>query len=422
MSLPFWSRLGLGLVVFLIALLFLACEQESGPTRSVSPKLTASQMNASISEALQDENPVLRMKVLSTALVGLNAGNVEGAGEAFKTHVSLVGEFDIYPFMSQWATFDPEAAMEFATASLRAGLWRRRGYKSVVNSWVASGGANEAFAYGEALKEAGSPIGQAIENNLIEALILNGDFEVGMPLLEKMPEGSSRNATLLSLTFELARKWGLEKLVAWANSIPEDAPNDLKGVVLSQVLMVLAKTEPERAAALYEGVKYEDFVRGDAMALIALEWLKYDPYAAMAWVVGQPPSDARDAAVRGAVYRWQMDDSERSEPWLREHLADPAMAVALYPFAQWMVYQNPVEALSWGFRIPDKQERFYVIQQSFVGWRREDPVAAMAWYEEADLPAPLMRDLEGLIRMESAESFTVPNEGVIEEADFGAKP
>ena len=422
MFLPSYSGFGPRLVVFLMPLLLLACEQETGSTRSVSPELTASQMNASISEALQDENPVWRMKLLSTALVGLNASNVEGAAEAFKTHVSVVGEFDIHPLMSQWATFDPEAALEFATVSLRAGLWRRRGYKSVVTAWVASGGAEEAFAFSETLKEEGASISQAIESNLIEALILNGDFEVGMPLLEQLPEGTERNALLLSLTFELARQKGLDALVEWTNSIPEDAPNNLKGTVFSQVLTILAKAQPERAAALYDEARYEDFVRGDAMALIASEWLVYDPYGAMEWVTGQPPSDARDAAVRGTVYRWQMDDSERSEPWLREHLSDPSMAVALYPFAQWMVYQNPVEALAWGMRIPDTQERFYVMQQSFVRWRREDPVAAMAWYEAADLPAPLKRDLEGLIKMDSLGSGTVRKEAVVEEADFSAEP
>jgi len=407
-----------------MALFLLACERESGstqPASKVAQELTESQMNVSVSEALQDKDPVWRMKLLSTALVALDPDNVEGAADAFKTHRSTVSEFDIYPFMSQWGTFDPKAALEFATASLREGLWRRTGYEAVVQAWVASGGGQEAFAFSKALREEESPIANAIETDLVEALIVNGDFELGLPIIERMPEGTSRNSFLLGMVFEIARQKDLDTLVEFSNSIPEDAPNNLKGAVLSQVLGVLAKTDPERAAALYDEVRYEDFVRGDAQALIASEWIHQDPFATMEWVLSQPPSDSRDAAVRGAVYRWQMDDSERSEPWLREHLSDPAMAVALYPFSQWLVYRNPVEALAWGMRIPDKRERFYVIQQSFVRWRREDPVSAMAWFEAAELPVVLREDLEGLIRMESLERESGPAAEVVEEADSSAE-
>jgi hypothetical protein len=425
MSSFFCFRSGLGLAACLMALFLLACERESGSTQPASQaaqELTASEMNASISEALQDKDPVLRMKLLSTALVGLDAENVEGAAEAFKTRRSTVSEFDIHPFMSQWATFDPKAALEFATVSLREGLWRRRGYESIIDAWVASGGGEEAFAFSEALKEEESPISTAIRSNLAGALILNGDFEIGMPILEEMPEGSGRNSFLLGLIFDLARERDLDDIVEFANSIPEDAPNNLKGAVFSQVLGVLTKTRPEQAAALYDGVRYEDFVRGDALAVIASEWIHKDPFATMEWVLSQPPSDARDAAVRGAVYRWQMEDSERSEPWLREHLSEPSMAVALYPFAQWLVYRNPVESLAWGMRVPDKRERFYVMQQSFVRWRREDPVSAMEWFEVADLPELLREDLGALIKMESLDSMRVPTAEVVEEADSSAEP
>ena len=407
---------------FSVVLLLLGCQQESGSTPSPSQDLTTSGMNTSISAALLERDPVNRMLLLSTALGGLNADNVEGASAAFSTHRNVVGEFDIYPFMSQWATFDPEAAIEFSAVGLREGSWRRMGYKSIITAWVVSRGAEEAFAYSEKLKEEDSPISQAIDGHLVQALILNGDFAVGMPLLEQMPEGTARNSLLLSLTFELARREGLAKLVEWANSIPSDAPNNLKGTVFSQVMATLTKTDPELAAGMYDDARYEDYVRGDTLAIIATEWLNRDPIASIEWALSQPPSDARDAAVRGHVYRWQMNDSENSEPWLREHLSDPAMKVALYPFAQWLVYQNPVEALAWGMRVPDQREREYVMQQSFLRWRRDDYTAAMDWFANADLSRQLRREIEGLIKMESPDSTIIRGSGVVEEADLSEEP
>jgi len=189
---------------------------------------------------------------------------------------------------------------------------------------------------------------------------------------------------------------------------------------------LVAQSDPESAAAWYEKEGYQDYVRGDTFALILVEWIKFDPVAAMEWAIRQPPSDARDAAVRGAIYRWQMDDSETSEPWIREHISDPAMEVALYPFAQWLVYQNPVEALAWALRVPQKMERYYVVQQSFLRWRRVDQEAAMAWLETADLPDDLRSEIDGLIVMEgqskSMEASGATEEVAAEEADVSGQP
>ena len=162
------------------------------------------------------------------------------------------------------------------------------------------------------------------------------------------------------------------------------------------------------------------------MALIVVEWVKYDPVAALEWAIKQPPSDSRDAAVRGGVYRWQKRDPKTSEPWIRENIGDRAMEVAIYPFAQWMVYENPVEALAWGLRVPSQPERYYVVQQSFIRWRRQDPDAAMEWLETTELPAELRREIDGLIVLDGGtvdrNRAAGANDAVAEEADVSGQP
>lgn len=385
----------------LIAILLVGCGSEIQPPPSSGsvPVMNASQMESSISAALNVEEPVLRMKLLATALESLDSDNAQGAASVFREKRPTVTEFDILPFASRWAVFDPIAAIEFSRDGLKEGRPRAQGYKSIVFSWVASGGASDAAAYNEKLNAEGDLIAQSFQSNLIQALVVNRQFDVAMPLLEAMPQGTDRNALLLGLTFELAKK-GVPYLIDWSQSVPVGAPNNLKAAIFSQSMSIVARSDPERAAAWYGEEGYQDFVRGDAMALIVTEWIKHDPIKALEWAITQPPSDDRDAAVRGAVYRWQMDDSETSEPWLRENLTDPAMEVAIYPFAQWLVYQNPVEALAWGLRVPDRSERYFVVQQSFIRWRREDQVAAMDWLEKTDLPKDLRREIDGLIQLE----------------------
>ena len=189
-------------------------------------------------------------------------------------------------------------------------------------------------------------------------------------------------------------------------------------------MSVVARSDPERAAAWFDEQGYQDFIRGDAMALIVVEWVKYDPVAALEWAIAQPPSDARDAAVRGGIYRWQTIDPATSEPWIREHIGDRAMQVAIYPFAQWLLVDEPEEAVQWGLRVPLQPERYYVVQQAFIRWRREDPESAMEWLEASDLPAELRRDIDGLILLQGGrvDRAAGSNGAVAEEAGVSGQP
>ena len=418
------NRLRVVLATASCLLLWMACQAEvPSSSDSVVPILSASQMESTVAAALDMEEPVLRMKTLSTAIESLSRDNVAGAAEAFAANRPTATIFDIHPFMSQWATFDPESAMAFAGEGLKEGAPRRQGYQSIVFSWVASGGGEEAFAYGDLLTAEGSPLSETFESLLIQALILNEEFRLAMPLLEAKPEGTERNGILLKLTFELANK-GVSKLIDWSQSVSIDAPNNLKSAIFSQAMSVVARSDPERAAAWFDEQGYQDFIRGDAMALIVVEWVKYDPVAALEWAIAQPPSDARDAAVRGGIYRWQTIDPATSEPWIREHISDRAMQVAIYPFAQWLLVDEPEEAVQWGLRVPLQPERYYVVQQAFIRWRREDPESAMEWLEASDLPAELRRDIDGLILLQGGrvDRAAGSNGAVAEEAGVSGQP
>ena len=418
-------RAGRVALLFVALMLVFACREEIQPSASSPPMFTRSQMESSVSSSLNQRDPVVRMKTLVTALESLDRENVEGAAEAFSSNRAKVKIYDVTPFMHRWASFDPEAAMAFSPEGLKEGIPQTYAYQAIVSSWVESGDAEGAHAFMLKLQDEGDTVAEAFRMNLIDALIRNREFDLAMPMLEEMPETQGRNVLLLKLTFDLAEE-GVPYLMDWSDSISVDAPNNLKAAVFANSLMVLVKSDPARASAWYAEQSHLDYVSPETLPQLVVEWIKYDPVAALEWTILQPPSDARDAAVRGAIYRWQKSDPEASEPWIRENISNPAMEVALYPFAQWLVYENPVEALAWGMRVPSKLEREYVVQQSFIRWRREDKEAAMAWLETSDLSESLKQDINGLIVLEGerqrAEGSDAAGEGAIEEADSSGQP
>ena len=269
---------------------------------------------------------------------------------------------------------------------------------AAIAAWVPTDRGASVSAYIANLEEEGSVNVRPLKSQLLRGLVAHDYLEETGPLLAEMPDDEARHALLMHLVLDLMRK-DRARVIEWVRSVPVDAANNLKPKLFSRALTFMAMSDPERAAAWYDEDGYQDFVQEDAVALVGTLWAKKDPYAAFEWMLSLPPSDSRDTAIRGVVYRWQLDDPEASEPWLRARLASEDMRPALYPFAQWMVYRDPVEAIAWGLRVPDQRERFYVIQQAFLLWVQQDKAAAMAWYEKVDLPRELRRDIDGMLHM-----------------------
>ena len=394
------------LLSLLLLLALMGCDDRSSSTEVLEKKsMSSSEMQRALFEALATEDMIERMVVLGVALQSLDESNVDGAAQAvMESSPEALRVQSMVPLAYKWASIDPVAFFDFARVELPRGQVRGEALRTAIGRWVPDGGSDQLLQYIETLQEQGAEEAKPMRSMFLQSLLFNDYLDEATPLIAAMPDDEQRHLMLLRIVVEKI-KVNPDGLIAWVNSIPVDAPNNLKPKVFSQAVKIMALNYPEKAAQWYEEDGYEDWVLNDAMPLIATEWGKEDPEAAFEWMFSQPPSDTRDTAIRGVVYRWQKASPETSEPWLRARLSDPAMAPALYPFAQWLLYQDPVEAIAWGTRIPDQREREYVITQSFGLWLQKDDAAALEWLETADLSPGLRRDIKQMVSMPVKRKF-----------------
>jgi hypothetical protein len=119
---------------------------------------------------------------------------------------------------------------------------------------------------------------------------------------------------------------------------------------------------PSLAAQL--GRHTADEHQASAAATLTTRWAEQDPAAASAWLISEPASPMRDAAIRG--------------------------------FTQGLANDDPSSALEWAAVIGDSETRWGTLKTGIREWLDKDPEAARQWVQtSATLSAP---DRERLLR------------------------
>jgi hypothetical protein len=77
-----------------------------------------------------------------------------------------------------------------------------------------------------------------------------------------------------------------------------------------------------------------------------------------------------------------MHKPEAANAYLRTELHREEMAVAIFPYAQWMMGQNPREAVEWARRVPHPIERTRALTQALILWGRGDRAGVILWLRE----------------------------------------
>ena len=95
-----------------------------------------------------------------------------------------------------------------------------------------------------------------------------------------------------------------------------------------------------------------------------------------------PPSAERDDGLRDATYRWLKSNPGAAYAYLRPELHRPEFAAAIFPFAQFMIRQDPKDAVDWAIRVPHAFERGRVLTQALVKWGRIDRQAVIQWIRQ----------------------------------------
>ncbi len=100
----------------------------------------------------------------------------------------------------------------------------------------------------------------------------------------------------------------------------------------------------------------------DPSALVAGSWAQQDTNGFTRWLDAQPPGPATDRSI----------------------------GVASDTFARQERFED---AISWGMRISEENQRWYNIERSFSRWIYSDRQAALKWLDQADLPDKTLQSI-----------------------------
>jgi len=378
-------RLLQGGVAILVAGAMLACSQGSESTGS-GPGLEVLQA------ALVERDPLERRYLLTSFLRSMGPEDASPVRTEFEKHRVGVEAKEVYLWMLAWTRFDGPGA--FATARDWPTSWRSILMEETMRAW----GFNDGRA---ALAETEKIEDEKLRERLLQLMVsgwLASPDRLGVSeYVATIENGKSRSRLAFKLAGE-AKRDGADAVIAWVDSVPEDAPNGFKTSAFVFGSGALASLDPERAARWYEANMGRPYIK-KSMTQIARKWAHYhDPRAAVEWI-GSPPLEETNENERAEAYRsafrtWAAVTPEEVEAWLENASAGPAMDSAIVAYSRTIGDETPGVALRWTEQIEDPKLR---LKDTLKYSRRrflQEPDAFRAWFEAADLPPDWRQQVE----------------------------
>jgi hypothetical protein len=348
---------------------------------------------ASFRRALEDEDQLTRTRRMSAFLEHLSPENLPAAQAALLERQVGVSAEEVRVFMLAWARFDAPGA--FAWAQVQPAEWRPTLAKEAIYAWGFRDpqGALRAL---EAIDDAA--LQKRLRASLVSAWARSPNKAGAMAYLSELRPEEGRDRFLFWLAGETA-KGGPEAVIRWTESIPDDAPNDLKRAVFPMAAGAVAHADAARAAEWYEAHRGDPYSAG-SLEVIARRWVTYhDPPALFAWLeslgdLGERAAE-RGRAVALAFRLWLERDREAASAWLRSEAPRPALDPVVATFAREIAATDPTDAFAWSERIQDESLRHGARVAAARIWLRHDPAAARAWLETSDLTDELAQPARG---------------------------
>lgn len=104
-----------------------------------------------------------------------------------------------------------------------------------------------------------------------------------------------------------------EAAMAWARSLESDLEIS---TALGQIALVIADTDPHRAARLLSDSGMEGRHFDVAVVQVLGRWAEQDPLQAADWVISFPPGEARQAGLTATFSAWADRDTSNALAWM----------------------------------------------------------------------------------------------------------
>lgn len=368
--------------------------ERPGPEASID----AQAMEDALARALANPDSLDRIDAVAGLMRKLDATNLPGAIEAYDAAAGGLDRDEVKLFANAWARIDSRAALEHFTR-FRAPQIGQSAISEVINYWTRHGGAEDAREFALASLGMGRSDGQTLRNTVVDATVqgLAGarQHEALTEMLAGFPADENRSWLITQALLEQYRS-GPDEVRGWVDSIPWDAPNDLKLDALRGGIGSLAKADGAAAASWYESVE-ERLPPGSFLELIAEGWAPAEPLAAIEWLQKRPESEPRLLALRTAAYAYLKADGKAASEWITARLADPAIDAAMrFPLTNYMMTVDLQAALKLAERIPAQGEKIGSLKQILGIWGKTDQAAVDRYMAEQGVPIEVERAVRGM--------------------------
>lgn len=337
-----------------------------------------------LDEALSERDELERMYQLTRFLRTLGPEDVLGALKVVEKHRVGVTAEEVRLFMLAWTRVDAPGA--FAAARDWPTPWKTVLMEQAMRAWGFNDG-KAALAECERVED--EELRNRLRSALLEGWVSSHDRLGASEFVASIPERRRRNRLAFRLAGEAMRD-GPGAVIAWAEAVPTDAPNEFKKFALYHAAGAVARVDPERVVLFYER-HMEHGYSSTALRNIAIKWSEHHgAQELIAWVQSLPIEEARESeraeAIGVAVRTWAPEAPEEVAAWLESNLPNPAFDHAVAEFARAMSDTSPEVAVAWAARIEDETERHKYTVRAARKWLRQAPEAARTWAAGADLP------------------------------------
>lgn len=120
--------------------------------------------------------------------------------------------------------------------------------------------------------------------------------------------------------------------------------------------------------------------RNGILHLLAVQWAREDPVAAITWALEQIPAGrSRDTTLQVLLWNWTQQDRVAAAQWAENHSDQAMRENAMATVAQAMAGADPATAAVYVQRLPAGEKKFSAIDSIVYRWTLQDTAASTAW-------------------------------------------
>jgi hypothetical protein len=357
------------------------------PPAEVRPALDPAQLAAAqaIEEAVRDRDPFVRAQRLATLLPTLGPEGVPGARQVLEDTNRSLGGAEIELLARFWALHEPEAASRWAATKSPVG-YRLSAILAAFPLWVAVDPEAALAANQEWEKHPTARDGLHI--GLVRGWYARSPTELH-DFIRTLDVGFTRQRLLAIYIRLLLQEQGPDAVIGWAESIPDDDESYTTDVY-RQVAVALPAFDLDAAFRWCQA--HCDGPDADNLrSIIAMRWAQLGGgLDALTWLGNAPQSPDRDGSLSRVFDEWMAQAPDEAEAWLvarsQAEDAEPWLSLLYWNYAVRRMEVAPAEAVEWGARVEDPQDRQRLLVMLARMWRAKDEAAAEAWLSQSPLP------------------------------------